>query len=74
MSDGELETIIGEVRKALEVLARLHGYLSTFLTERLPAAGKTTDSAFIVAGAMENYYTAAETLFVRLSQSFENQR
>ena len=73
MKDGELAVTVGEVRKTMEILGRICDYLTGFLSNRLPRAGKTTDSAFVVAGALENYYTAAETLFVRISQTFENQ-
>ena len=72
MNESEKKTTAGEVDKTLEVLNRLFDYLSEFLSDRLPKMGKTTDSAFVVAGALENYYTAAETLFVRISQAFEN--
>ncbi len=72
MSESEMKTIAGEVEKTLGTLRRLFDYLSGFLSDRLPGMGKTTDSAFVVAGALENYYTAAETLFVRISQAFEN--
>ncbi|MBU8912378.1 MAG: hypothetical protein KOO61_00025 [Spirochaetales bacterium] len=58
MSDSEMKTIAGEVEKTLGVLCRLFDYLSDFLSDRLPEMGKTTDSAFVVAGALENYYTA----------------
>ena len=72
MNENEMKTLTGEVEKTLVVLHRLFDYLSEFLSDRLPGMGRTTDSAFVVAGALENYYTAAETLFVRISQAFEN--
>ena len=34
--------------------------------------GKTPISAFIVAGLLENYYTCLETIFLRISHSFDN--
>ena len=72
MNDAEQKVLVGEVQSATEILRKLHGYLSEFASDRLPAMGKNADSAFIVAGALENYYTAVETLFVRISQGFEN--
>jgi len=72
MSDPDLQLLQGEVSDSLKVLDRLSAYLISFVEERLPAIGRNTDSALIVAGTLENYYTAAETLFVRISQHFEN--
>ncbi len=39
----------------------------------IPLLGKTHRSAVLLAGLLENYYTCAETIFVRVSQFFENQ-
>jgi len=72
MNESEMKTMAGEVDKALGVLGRLFDYLTGFLSDRLPGVGRNTDGAFVVAGALENYYTAAETLFLRISQAFEN--
>ena len=38
----------------------------------LPLLGRTSRAAVLVAGLLENYYTCAETVFVRVSQFFEN--
>ena len=34
--------------------------------------GRTPISALIVAGLLENHYTCLETIYLRISQSFEN--
>ena len=34
--------------------------------------GKTPISALIAAGLLKNYYTCLETIFLRISQSFDN--
>ena len=63
MCDDILSVLVGEVQKSLGILERLHVYVSEFVSERMPALGRTTDSALILAGA---------TLFLRVSQAFEN--
>lgn len=41
-------------------------------TAELEKIGKTERSALMVAGLLENYYTCLETIFLRISQFFEN--
>ena len=38
----------------------------------LPRIGRTDDSSLVVAGYLETYYTALETLFVRVSGYFDS--
>jgi hypothetical protein len=52
----------------LEMLRRLDGFESDIL----PVLGKTSDSVLIPVQILENAYTAVETLFLRISQAFEN--
>ena len=42
------------------------------LTNEIPRLGRTAVSALIIAGLLENYYTCLETIFLRISQHFEN--
>ena len=46
--------------------------MTTAGNNRLAQLGRTPISALIVAGLLENYYTCLETIFLRISQSFEN--
>jgi hypothetical protein len=65
----ELRAEIEHCRRRLEAIV---GKLARARRETIPTIGKTDDSALIVAGYLETYYTTLETLFVRVSQHFEN--
>ncbi len=70
MSD--LELLVAEIRKNLEVLGRIRDFIDTTEEKELAASGKTSATALMMAGIIENYYTCLETLFLRVSQNFEN--
>ena len=53
-------------------LAVVHGSIEKALREEIVQLGKTPRSALIIAGLLENYYTCLETIFLRISQHFEN--
>ena len=41
-------------------------------SDDIPKLGRTPRAAVMIAGLIENYYTCAETVFVRISQFFGN--
>lgn len=53
-------------------LEAVHLNLEKALSNEIPRLGRTPISALIVAGLLENYYTCLETIFLRISQHFEN--
>ena len=65
----ELVALIRAHRRRLEVVYRS---MESALDGEIVQLGKTPMSALIVAGLLENYYTCLETIFLRISQSFEN--
>jgi len=66
-----INSLRGEINRSLAVMARLEAYFEEFQEHRLsPKAG--TDEAMVVAQSLSNYYTCLETLFLRISQFFEN--
>jgi len=65
----EIPARIAQTLKLMEeMLRRLDGFESSII----PLLGKTTDSVLIPVQILENAYTAVETLFLRISQAFEN--
>ena len=65
----EIPARIAQTLKLMEeMLRRLDGFESDII----PLLGKTTDSVLIPVQILENAYTAVETLFLRISQAFEN--
>ena len=65
----ELATVVESHRRRLE---KVHDTLENALTDEVARLGRTPVSALIVAGLLENYYTCLETIFLRISQYFEN--
>src|SRR3989339_518676 len=61
-----------EIRSQLEVLESLYVGFEDLLRQEFAQLGKTRGTALMVAGIIENYYTCAETLFLRVSHYFEN--
>jgi ribonuclease HepT-like protein len=65
----DLNALIQDHRSRLE---KIRGSVETALENEIGLLGKTSTSALIIAGLLENYYTCIETIFVRISQFFEN--
>ncbi|RKX69818.1 MAG: hypothetical protein DRP60_16275 [Spirochaetes bacterium] len=53
-------------------LEKIRSSVYSVLENEIKQLGKTPASALIIAGLLENYYTCLETIFVRISQFFEN--
>jgi hypothetical protein len=68
----DLELLVAELRKNIAVLERIRTFLTETEGRELAASGKTAATGLMVAGIIENWYTCLETLFLRVSQSFEN--
>jgi hypothetical protein len=68
----EIEILLAELRKNLEVAQKIRKFLDATENSELAALGKTPATALMVTGILENYYTCLETLFLRVSQHFEN--
>ena len=71
MNDGmrDLVALIGAHQRRLEAVYRS---VESALDHEIAQLGRTSMSALIVAGLLENYYTCLETILLRISQSFEN--
>ncbi|MCY4628062.1 MAG: hypothetical protein OXE58_10935 [Acidobacteria bacterium] len=60
------------VRLHQQRLGAVHDTLEKALADEINRLGRTPVSALIIAGLLENYYTCVETIFLRISQHFEN--
>ncbi len=67
----EVLTLIAEIRKSREVLDRITKYYDSHFGAS-SARPETTENAIVLAEVINNYYTCAETIFLRISQHFEN--
>jgi len=61
-----------EVEKTTALVDEIFSFYDQVHTNELKQLGKTRSTAFIIAQIIENYYTCLETLFLRISQFFEN--
>lgn len=68
----EAELLPAQIERITGVVDGMAAKLETFLTCELPRIGRSEVSAAYVAQTLENTYTALETLFLRISQHFEN--
>ena len=66
-----LAALAGELRAALAVLGRVSVYYETF-SARPGSEAKNTENAIILSDIVVSFYTCLETMFVRISQFFEN--
>lgn len=71
-NDVEVETLIAHIYKHLSLLRESNEEIQAAEENDLALLGRTSRSAVLIAGLLENYYTCAETIFVRISQFFEN--
>ncbi len=65
--------LVGVIEKHLRTLNRLRSSLSSALANDVRILGRTANAALIVAGLLDNYYACLETIFLRISQFFENE-
>jgi hypothetical protein len=72
MNDNRLVELKASIRKNLGTLERQVESLQIALERDIGLLGRTQNAALIVAGLIENYYTCLETVFLRISQFFEN--
>ena len=64
----ELAALIRQNREQLETIRTA---IETAVDQEVTRLGKSW-AALIIAGLLENYYTCAESIFLRISQYFEN--
>ena len=67
-----IQVLIFELDKARAVLGRIEGFYAALQTEDRPLVHRTTRNAILLADLLVNYYTCAETIFLRISRHFEN--
>ena len=69
MSDVQL--LIEEIRKSREVLAKIEAFCDRTIVA-VRQEGRTEERAIVLADLFAKYYTCLETIFLRISQFFEN--
>ena len=68
----EIRDLNALIRDHENRLKRIALSVDSAMDDEIKQLGKTPTAALIIAGLLENYYTCLETIFVRISQFFEN--
>jgi hypothetical protein len=68
----QIKILISKINKHIQLLDGIKDELNDAYEKDIKILGKTNRSATMVAGIIESYYTCAETIFMRVSQFFEN--
>ena len=71
-AEDRINTLLGEIAKSRQVLARIEGYYDEYSISSVDPASPTRENAIVLSEILCNYYTCLETLFLRVSQFFEN--
>ena len=67
----DLLALAGELQASCSVLRRIVGFYDTYEVAH-SGDGQTTERAIVLSDVFVNFYTCAETAFLRISQFFEN--
>lgn len=71
-ADESVQVLRAEIEHSLEVLARIERFYDEQRLVNDPAADRSRERGIVIADILNNYYTALETIFLRISQYFEN--
>lgn len=66
----EILTLMSEIRASREVIDRIVRFYDARFASQ--TREENTDNAIVLAEILSNYYTALETIFLRISRFFEN--
>jgi len=70
--DDTMKSLAAEARTTLDVIRRIEDYYDDYTGSSLNRAEPSRESRIVLAEIFGNYYTALETFFLRVSQTFEN--
>lgn len=68
----QIEILLGEIARSRQVLRRIEQYCDEYCASAIDPAAPTRENAIVIAEILANYYTCLETVFLRISQFFEN--
>ncbi len=72
MNESKIPVLIEEIEQGLAVLQKNEDFLTNFMAKEYPSLGQGEIAAIVIADTITNYYTCAETIFLRISRFFEN--
>jgi len=72
----QINILINEIHKGIEVLDKINAFYQDYKSAKISAQNNAIDQteyAIVISEIVTNYYTCLETIFLRISQFFENQ-
>ena len=72
-ANARIALLLAEIGKGREVLARIDAFYCGQAARLGAVDGRTTEQAIVLADILVSAYTCLETVFLRISQHFENQ-
>lgn len=70
--DVSVNVLVAHIDKHIDLLEEGMHQIDGCEKSDIPLLGRTPRAGILLAGLLENYYTCIETVFVRISQFFEN--
>lgn len=67
-----IRVLLSKIENSLNILEEIYHELNIAYKKDIVLIGKTNRAAVMIAAIIENYYTCLETIFLRISQYFEN--
>lgn len=64
--------LIGDIKKNRLMLSKIDSFYKGFTKDELVSLGKNKISGIVMSEIMVDFYTCLETLFIKISQFFEN--
>jgi hypothetical protein len=68
----QVRVLMGELEKHQAVLGKISTFYDGYVLQTVGLRDRTPEQAIVVADVLANYYTCLETVFLRISQFFEN--
>ncbi len=68
----KVRTLLSELEKSRAVLTRIEVFHDRYLKDTQDLRARSAEQAIVLADILVSYYTCLETVFLRISQFFEN--
>ena len=69
---GKILTLKSEINKGISVLKKIYGFYNNYVATEFDPKVRKMDQAIVISDLICSYYTCMETIFLRISQFFEN--
>lgn len=71
-AESKILILKSEINKGITVLKKIFDFYNHYVTSEYEPAAKRMDQAIVISDLICSYYTCLETIFLRVSQFFEN--